>query len=53
MYFSVGRDSLISTYPSKNGENQNLKKAQILEKKTWERKPNLLLLRGCKLAKNF
>lgn len=53
IYFSVGRDSLISTYPSKNGENQNKKKKTNAGEKTWERTPKLLLLRGCKLAKHF
>lgn len=38
IYFSVGRDSLISTYPSKNGENQN-KKTQMLEKKRGKENP--------------
>lgn len=40
IYFSVGRDSLISTYPSKNGENQNKKKKQMLEKKPGKEHPS-------------
>lgn len=43
IYFSISRDSLISTYLTQNVENQNKKLANA-EDKTWKREPQFTVI---------